>query len=164
MNALSQSSRHPYHVPGHTGCGSVYSREHEVLKRFRETWEGTQSPWGHESTDMSWPMPWLIASWVLSLGFPTNCVQNPSCWVFITSVQSSVRHSCSSLHLLQKRWELTRAGAQYCACSHPLGMKVCGVKLHFSPQAFFGVRHVSSKKWNCSPSLFSYQAGSVLSR
>lgn len=34
-------------------------------------------------------VPWLIESWVLPLGFPTNCVQTPSCWVLPTATQSS---------------------------------------------------------------------------
>ena len=34
------------------------------------------------------PMAWLVDSWVPSLGFPTNCMQNPSSWVFTAVIHS----------------------------------------------------------------------------
>lgn len=128
-------------------------------ERFGKGYKAPQRPWKcrHE---LAW-----CHGWVVCPGFPSNCVQTPSCWMFSISTQSSVPQPCSSLCLLQKRWELTQAGAESCAWSHILGRRVCWwYEATFFSTGIFLSQSCDLQKVEGLSFLFSYQAGVVLSR
>lgn len=148
----------------------VYSREHEELKTFRETWEGMQVPgaakeWTQSSGGRGAD---ATADGELTLGFPTNCMENSLHWVFSTVLHSKVhspapRPHPASAHCSRGR-SLPNSKAEHRACSCPPRRKGCHARIH-NEEIFFStwVRYISSKKGRCSPSLFSYQVGFLLS-